>query len=75
MDDAEDVVEVENVDIIRDMEWGLFCRIGTNIRFIPQILLGAGSVRNAGEHGSMTMPKWLATGIGLASPSRSMQAR
>jgi hypothetical protein len=36
------------------------------VRFVPQILLRAGSVRHAGEHGMMIMPNWLATGLGLS---------
>jgi hypothetical protein len=66
MGDAGDVVGIRNVEVIRDMEWALFCRIGVKVRFIPQILLRPGSVRKAGEHGMMFMPNWLATGLGLA---------
>lgn len=62
----EDVVKVENVEIIRDMGWALFCRIGMKIRFIPQILIMAGSVREAGERGTMMMPKPLAISLELA---------
>jgi hypothetical protein len=66
MGDAEEFTEIENVEIIRDMDWALFCRIDRKIRFIPQILLRAGSVRKAGERGTMIMPNWLATGLALA---------
>jgi hypothetical protein len=63
---VEDVVKVENVEIIRDMGWALFCRIGGKMRFIPQALLVAGSVREGGEHGTMLMPKGLAVSLGLS---------
>lgn len=66
MANAEDLVEIENVEIIRDMDWALFCRVGEKIRFIPQILLRTGSVRKAGECGMMIMPNWLATNLALA---------
>jgi len=66
MSNAEDPVEIEDVEIIRDMDWALFCRIGRKIRFIPQVLLKAGSVRKAGERGMMIMPNWLATDLALA---------
>jgi hypothetical protein len=65
MGDAEDIVEIQNVEIIRDMGWALFCRVGMKIRFIPHLLLRAGSVRQAGERGMMVMPNWLAIGLGL----------
>ena len=66
MDDAESSAQIENVEIIRDMDWALLCRIDGEIRFIPQILLRAGSVRRAGERGTMIMPHWLAIGLALA---------
>jgi hypothetical protein len=62
--DAEDVT-IENVDIIRDMGWALFCRIGGKVRFVPQILLRTGSIRMPGERGAMVLPSWLAVGLGL----------
>jgi hypothetical protein len=66
MADAADIT-IENVEIIRDMGWALFCRIGMKIRFVPQILLRTGSIRIPGERGMMIMPNWLAVGLGLAS--------
>jgi hypothetical protein len=65
MVDADDVVKVANVHIIRDTDVALLCRIGGVVRFIPQNELRPGSVAHAGDEGDLVITRRLAVELGL----------
>ena len=65
MTDGEDLVQVANVQVIRDTEVALLCRIAGVVRFIPQAELRSGSVTRAGDQGSLVISRRFALDLGL----------
>ena len=65
MVEAEDVVKVANVQVIRDTDVALLCRIGGLVRFIPQNELRPGSIARAGDEGDLVITRRLAVELGL----------
>ncbi len=68
--DVHDVVEVEEVEVLRDVGRFLLCRIsstaGSRMVAVPPHHVQAGStVRRSGDCGKLVIPQWLAVQFGL----------
>lgn len=63
--DPDDLVTLANVQVIRDTEVALLCRIGGVVRFIPQAELRPGSVTQPGVEGPLIVTRRLAVELGL----------
>ncbi|HZP41553.1 MAG TPA: hypothetical protein VFD84_08560 [Candidatus Binatia bacterium] len=63
--ESDDLVTLANVQVIRDTEVALLCRIAGVVRFIPQAELRPGSVTEPGVEGQLVVTRRLAVELGL----------
>lgn len=66
MSHVNDAVRVPDVEVIRETEVALLCRIAGVIRFIPQAEVRPGSVTRPGDRGSLILSRRCAVELGLA---------
>jgi hypothetical protein len=59
---GEATVVLDDVEVVRETELALLCRIGGQRHWVARMQLLAGTdVRHAGDRGRLVLPAWLAT--------------
>jgi hypothetical protein len=63
----ERIIELEDVAVVAETDTGIVCRIGAREVEVPRLLVQPGSeVWERGDRGSLFVPLWLASELGVA---------
>jgi hypothetical protein len=65
---SEELVELRDVTAVAATPGILICRLGQQEFHVAEIMVKGGDIRRAGDTGTLVLPRWLATNLGLIGP-------